>query len=187
MPVKAGDRIAVYPHFYQLELVDSHRLREPYSGKPRFIADVHLGKLAKYLRRFNFDTVYRNDLKDEEIVATGIKEARIILTRDHGILRRKQVKYGQFIHNDDPQAQLSEVIERYNLAEYYESNGSRCTDCNGKLVEVDKEEIIQRLEPKTKKYFERFKICQKCDKIYWEGSHYQRMEDLFEKINKQNG
>jgi len=185
--VKAGDRIAVYPHFYQLELADANRLREPYSGKPRFIADVHLGKLAKYLRRFNFDTIYRNDLKDEEIVETGVNQARIILTRDHGILMRKQVKYGQFIHNDDPRVQLYEVAERYNLVEYYEGNGSRCIDCNSELVEIDKEEIIERLEPKTKKYFEQFKICQECDKIYWEGSHYKRMEDLFDKINKHNG
>ncbi|MFN2364011.1 MAG: Mut7-C RNAse domain-containing protein [Halarsenatibacteraceae bacterium] len=181
--VKAEDRIAVFPHFYQLELEDTYRLREPYPYKPRFIADVHLGKLAKYLRRFNFDTIYRNDLEDEEIVETGLNEARIILTRDHGILMRKQVKYGQFIHNDQPQVQLYEVAERYNLAEYYKGNGSRCTNCNGQLVEVDKEEIIQRLEPKTKKYFERFKICQECGKIYWEGSHYKRMEDLFNKIN----
>lgn len=181
--VKDGDRLAVYPHFYQLELADDYRLREPYPGRPKFIADVHLGKLAKYLRRFNFDTIYQNDLQDEEIVETGVKEKRIILTRDHGILMRKQVTYGQFIHNDDPRAQLYEVFERYDLARHYNGDGSRCTDCNGKLVEVDKQEIIERLEPKTKKYFEQFKICQECNKIYWEGSHYKRMEALFEEIS----
>lgn len=181
--VENNDRLAVYPHFYQLELEEAHRLREPYSGKPRFIADVHLGKLAKYLRRFNFDTIYRNDLQDDEIVETGVEEQRIILTRDHGILMRKQVTYGQFIYNDDPRTQLYEVFERYDLDKYYDGDGSRCPNCNSKLVEVDKKEIIERLEPKTKKYFERFKICRECDKIYWEGSHYKRMEVLFAKID----
>ncbi len=181
--VEADDRLAVYPHFYQLELTEACRLREPYSGKPSFVIDVHLGKLAKYLRRFNFDTIYRNDLKDKEIVEIGVNENRIILTRDHGVLMRKEVIYGQFIHNDEPRAQLYEVAERYNLADYYEGNGSRCTNCNGELVEIDKEEIIERLEPKTKKYFERFKICQNCGKIYWEGSHYKKMEDWFQKLD----
>lgn len=181
--VKTGDRIAVYPHFYQLELQDNYRLRPPYPGKPRFIADVHLGKLAKYLRRFNFDTIYQNDLKDQEIIDIGVEEDRIILTRDHGVLMRKQVTYGQFIHNDDSRIQLYEVAERYNLTEYYKGSESRCVDCNSRLIEIDKEEIIDRLEPKTKMYFERFKICQECDKIYWEGSHYMRMEDLFKRIS----
>lgn len=181
--VESGDRLAVYPHFHQLDLPASYRLREPYSRKPEFVADVHLGKLAKYLRRFNFDTIYQNDLEDDEIIKIGVEDERIILTRDHGILMHKQVIYGQFIHYDDPRAQLYEVFNRYDLDKYYNGNKSRCTDCNSRLVEIDKQVIIDRLEPKTKKYFERFKICQECDKIYWEGSHYKRMEDLFEKIN----
>ncbi|MFW6096098.1 MAG: Mut7-C RNAse domain-containing protein, partial [Bacteroidota bacterium] len=89
--------ISVYPYFYNIKLPEGYKLQEEYSGKAKFILDVHLGKLARFLRRFNFDTSYSNNYSDREIVETAEKENRIILTRDLGILMRKKVKWGCFI------------------------------------------------------------------------------------------
>lgn len=108
----------------------------------------------------------------------AVSEGRIILSRDLGLLKRKRVKWAKFIWNDDPQAQLKEVFARFNLEEYYSGQESRCVNCNSKLIDIKKEKIIERLEPKTKKYFAEFKYCQQCDKIYWKGSHFEETEEL---------
>lgn len=134
------------------------------------------------MRRFGFDTAYRNDYQDKEIVEKAVSEKRIILSRDLGLLMRKQVKWAKFIWNDDPKAQLKEVFERFNLNKYYPEQASRCVNCNSKLIDIKKEEIIERLEPKTKKHFEDFKYCQQCDKIYWKGSHFEKTEELLTKL-----
>lgn len=180
--VKENDFFSVYPHFYNFKIPNSLKLREEYEGKLSFILDVHLGKLAKYLRRFNFDTAYRNDYTDEEIVEIANKDKRIILSRDHGLLKRKEVKWAMFISYDSPRKQLKEVFDRYNLFAYYDGENTRCINCNHKLIKVEKSEIIDRLEPKTKKYFNDFKLCPNCNKIYWEGSHYKRTEKLIRKL-----
>lgn len=179
--VQPGDFFSVYPYLYNLKLPAAKLLLPEYPAKPKFILDVHLGKLARYLRRFNFDTAYRNDYQDQKIVEQAVKEKRIILSRDLGLLMRKKVKWAKFIWNDNPKKQLKEVFLRYQLSEYYKGE-SRCVNCNSKLVDVDKEDIIERLEPKTKKYFEEFKYCRKCDKIYWQGSHFDQTEKLLDQL-----
>ena len=144
--VKENDFFSVYPHFYTFKIPVELKLREDYEGKPSFILDAHLGKLAKYLRRFSFDTAYRNDYDDEEIVEIANKEKRIILSRDHGLLKRKEVKWAMFINYDSPREQLKEVFSRYNLFKYYDGENTRCVNCNHELVKVEKSEIIDRLE-----------------------------------------
>jgi uncharacterized protein with PIN domain len=94
---------------------------------------------------------------------------------------RKRVKWAKFIWDDNPQKQLKEVFNRYNLEHYYQGE-SRCVKCNSKLEKITKEEIIERLEPKTKKYFDDFRYCSSCDKIYWRGSHYEKTEKMLNKL-----
>ncbi|TDO72687.1 hypothetical protein DFR79_1433 [Halanaerobium saccharolyticum] len=183
--VQPGDFFSIYPHLYNFELPEEIKLLTEYPEKPKFILDVHLGRLARYLRRFGFDTAYRNDYQDREIVDQAVSEKRIILSRDRGLLMRKRVKWAKFIWNDDPKKQLEEVFARFQLAQYYHGQESRCVDCNSKLVDIDKEEIIERLEPKTKKYFQDFKYCPSCDKIYWRGSHYEKTEKMLTELNQQ--
>lgn len=176
--VQPGDFFSVYPYFYNFKLPTENLLLPEYPKKPEFILDVHLGRLARYLRRFGFDTAYRNDYGDKEIVDQAAEEKRIILSRDLGLLMRKKVKWAKFIWSDNPKKQLQEVVERFQLLNYYQGKESRCVNCNSKLVDIDKEEIIERLEPKTKKYFDDFKYCLQCDKIYWRGSHYKKTEKM---------
>ncbi|MFW5976627.1 MAG: Mut7-C RNAse domain-containing protein [Bacillota bacterium] len=177
--VKDRDRFSIYPYFKKFELPGDIRIRPPYPDKPRFIADTHLGKLARYLRRFGFDTLYENNFQDKEIVDIAVKDNRIILTRDHGLLMRKRVTYGYFIHYDNPRKQLFSVFDRYDL-DLFDKNNGRCVNCNSKLNSVSKQKILDRLEPKTRKYFDEFYLCPGCNKIYWKGSHYKMMENLID-------
>ena len=130
-----------------------------------------------------FDAWYRNDYDDLELAEISAREGRILLTGDCGLLQRKQVVYGYFIREDNPRDQLRSVLRRYSLFDRIEPFG-RCVDCNALLEEVEKQEIIDRLEPKTKKYYYEFYQCTYCDKIYWPGSHYENMKEFIENLKK---
>jgi len=180
--VKDGDLINVYPVFRTLDIEKSIKtIRQKYPFEPKFIADAHLGKLVSYLRILGFDTLYYNDYGDKFLAEKSSDENRILLTRDHGLLMRKNVKYGYYVREDIPKRQLKEVIARYELLEHI-NKSSRCPRCNHILKRVEKEKIIDRLEPKTKKYFNKFFICSNCSQIYWKGSHFNRIEELIDNI-----
>ena len=100
-----GDRVSVYPVFESLDISGIGRLRERPLRDPRFVADVHLGKLARYMRLMGFDTVYRTDLEDHEIVKISVEESRIILTRDIQLLKNGKVTHGYFIRSVNPTMQ----------------------------------------------------------------------------------
>ncbi len=143
----------------------------------RFILDVHLGKLARWLRLLGFDTLYRNDYDDPEIVAIAVAEGRTVLTRDTGIIKRRAVTRGYLVQSTDPQEQLREVLDYYQLHNQHQPF-HRCLACNGILTAVDKTAILDQLEPKTIRYYDSFFQCANCGKIYWQGSHYERMQEF---------
>jgi uncharacterized protein len=172
----AGDLISVYPVFESLEIENVTRLRPKPLRNTKFILDVHLGKLTRKLRMLGFDTLYRNDYADDEIIEIALAEKRIILTRDVGILKNKLVTHGYFVKSTQPARQIEEVIGRFDLSGRIRPL-SRCIECNGTIVAVSKREIDNLLQPKTKRYFDAFFRCMDCRKIYWEGSHYTKMLD----------
>jgi uncharacterized protein with PIN domain len=168
--LKNNDVVSVYPV-----------LRKKEWKEIKFILDVHLGKLAKYLRMCGFDTAYQNDYDDKKIIEISLEENRIILTRDIGILKVKSVSNGYFIRDQNSKAQLTEVLKHFDL--YRAINPfSRCIKCNGKLERIEKEKIIQQLEPLTQKYFNKFFRCTHCQSIFWEGSHFDRMSRFINTI-----
>ena len=173
-----GDRISVYPVFESLDISNITRLRPKPLREARFIVDVHLGKLARYLRMYGFDTLYRNDFSDPGIIQIALEEKRIILTRDLGILKNKSVTHGYFVRSQKPKTQIKEVIRRFHLANNIKPL-SRCIECNGNIAPVKKEEINHLLLPKTQEYFDTFFQCKECLKIYWEGSHYKKIMEKF--------
>ena len=179
--LRNNDVVSVYPVFETLDIKELTRLRGEPLRKVRFIADVHLGKLAKYLRLCGFDTSYAQNYTDREIITLAKEENRIILTRDIGILRNGLVTHGSWIRSQNPVVQLAEVITRFDLRRKIELF-SRCSICNNTLVGVAKEEIADRLLPATIQYYNEFKICSGCRKIYWQGSHSARLNELIEKI-----
>lgn len=145
----------------------------PAAAGPRFICDVHLGTLARRLRLLGFDTVYRNDLEDDEIVRIAGKERRIVLTRDGGILNRRG---GEGYRPDSifPDEQVREVVSAFGLKERI-SPFSRCIACNGDIAPVDRESVMALVPPRSGRFMKRFWQCRGCGKIYWQGSHYEKM------------
>ncbi|MEZ4729887.1 MAG: Mut7-C RNAse domain-containing protein [Caldilineaceae bacterium] len=156
--------------------------REQQGADPiQFILDVHLGKPARWLRMLGFDTLYRNDYDDPEIVAIAAREGRTILTRDLGIMKRRAVTNGYHIQSTKPAEQLQEVLSRYNLLGQIKPF-HRCIVCNGLLQEVAKKAVMAQLEPKTILYYDDFFQCMSCDRVYWRGSHFERMETFIETL-----
>jgi uncharacterized protein len=181
--VQEGDRITLYPPFTRLDITSLPALRPPLPSPPRFILDSHLGRLATYLRLLGFDTLYRNDYDDEELAELSYQEQRILLTRDRRLLMRKLVVHGYCLRTKESRQQLEAVLRRYNLWSAIQP-WQRCLRCNGRLLPVSKEAIIDRLEPKTKLYYDEFHQCQSCGQIYWQGSHYQRLQRFIAAIQE---
>jgi uncharacterized protein len=179
--VQDGDRIAAYPAFRSIALDGVPRAGPPPLAEPRFVLDVHLGTLASLLRLLGFDVLYRNDYDDPTLARIGHDEQRILLTRDRGLLKRSLVTYGYHVWATDPERQLEEVLARFNLHGAI-APFSRCLRCNSRLEPVPKAEIVDRLEPKTKRYYDEFAICRACDRIFWKGSHHDHMHRIVERV-----
>ncbi len=150
----------------------------------KFVNDVHLGKLTRLLRMTGFDTVYRNDLEDDEIIRIAVEEQRIILTRDLGILKNKKVQKGYFLRSQQPKEQLREVILRFQLQNNMKFL-SRCIICNGTIEKTDKSSVESCLKPGTQKHFNDFFRCKDCGKVYWEGSHFNKMMMFFQNLENE--
>lgn len=181
--VRDGDRISVYPVFEALDISTEVRLRDARLRTIRFVLDAQLGMLARYLRLCGFDSLYRNDFEDEEVAQVSADEQRILLTRDRDVLKRRVVTHGYFVRNDDPRKQLAEVFERFDLNDCAEPY-TRCAHCNGVLEDIEKERIVDRLEPLTRHYYDHFRICPDCGQLYWEGSHVTHIERLLARIRE---
>lgn len=179
--VTDGDRVAVYPLFHRLEMADRPALRPRPPTPIAFILDGHLGQLAVYLRMLGFDTLYRNDYDDPELAQVAHDENRILLTRDRRLLMRKLVVHGYCLRHTAPRQQLLEILGRFGLRPHIQP-WKRCIRCNGELVATDKAAIVDRLQPKTRLYYNEFQICQSCHQIYWQGSHFRRMQPFIEEI-----
>lgn len=175
--VQNGDRISVYPVFESFDITPLLRLRPKPLRVSRFILDVHLGRLARYLRLLGFDTLYRNDYDDAELAGMASRERRILLTRDRGLLKRSAITHGYYVRATNPRRQLQEVLARFDLYRAVRSF-KRCTRCNGLLSSVAKDHIVDQLRPDTRRCFDRFWRCDDCRQIYWRGSHYQHMQHL---------
>ena len=179
--VRDGDRISVYPRFEAFDISPQLKVRKEPLRNLRFIADVHLGGLAKYLRMLGFDVLYSETYTDEQIAGISARERRIVLTHDRDLLMHRIITHGRFIRATRIRNQLIEVVETLDLYRNF-SPFSRCMECNTKLVPVSKDDIKTRLPPDTQNYFTQFALCMLCDRIYWQGSHYRRMRRFITEI-----
>jgi uncharacterized protein with PIN domain len=167
-----GAQVTIYP------------AKTPLQGEACFILDNHLGQLATYLRILGFDSLYRNDYQDEELAQVAVDQGRVLLTRDRRLLMRKIIRLGYCIHQSDPKKQVAEVLKRFKLFEQIKPF-QRCLKCNTPLQPVAKQQIIDRLQPLTKKYYDEFRICPACNQIYWKGSHFERMLQMINEMQSQ--
>ena len=181
--MQGGEEISVYPQFESLDISPVIKLRPKPLRENRFVVDVNLGKLAQKLRLLGFDTLFQNNFEDDKIIEISLKEKRIILTRDKGILKQNAVTHGYFIRNDEPKKQLTEVIERLQLQNSFRPF-SRCSNCNGELEEVSKSNLSSILPNDTLNYYNEFWKCAGCGKIYWEGSHFGQILNWLNELKK---
>ena len=176
-----GDRVSVYPMFESLDISPLLRVRERPLRQSCFVADAHLGKLARYLRMLGFDTLFANDCGDQGLAAISAEQNRILLTRDRALLMHRIITHGCYVRARKPLRQLEEVIKRLDLCRCIRPF-SRCMSCNGDLEEVAKADIEHQLLDDTRRIFSEFWRCTSCGQVYWKGSHYQRMRGLVERI-----
>lgn len=179
--LQGGERVAVYPEFERFDITPLHRLRPRPLRTPRFVADVHLGTLARFLRLLGFDTSYGNGFDDAALAEITSREKRILLTRDVGLLKRKAVVRGQWIRSRDPEQQLEELIEALHLKRAFKPF-TRCMTCNGMLSVVARSAVAGRVPPRVYGRFRAFKECRDCARVYWRGTHYLRLERLVKKV-----
>ncbi len=160
--VREGDAVEVFP-------------AEPEKGPdPFFLADAHLGGLARFLRMLGFDTVHDQGLHDDAIRRIAHEEQRILLTRDRELLKCRDIVIGCYVHATRVEAQLAEVAARYRLVERARPF-TLCLRCNLPLERVGKDAVAERVPDQVLLAQEEFTHCRGCDRIYWPGSHYQRM------------
>jgi len=163
--VREGDAIEVFPQ-------EAHP--EP---DPIFLADAHLGGLARFLRMLGFDTLHDPALDDEQIRRLAHGERRIVLTRDRELLKCRDIARGCYVHAIRVEAQLAEVAARYRLAGRARPF-TLCLRCNLSLEPVDKAAVADRLPENVRRVQHNFTRCPGCDRVYWPGSHYQRMRSV---------
>ena len=176
--VEDGDRISVYPVFESFNISPVSRVRPVPLRALKFILDVHLGRLAAYLRMAGFDALYDNRRSDPELAAIVARESRVLLTRDRYLLMRTAVDRGYWVRSTAPKEQLLEVVRRFDLAGSL-APFTRCLACNQVLTDISREAVLDRLPPRVKDKTA-FCTCPGCQRVYWEGTHHARMTRLLE-------
>lgn len=179
-----GDVVSVYPRFHILPAEQLSRVRPPQLDQVRFVLDVHLGRLAELLRLLGFDARYENNADDEELAHCSSVEKRVLLSRDRGLLKRGEVRYGYCVRTLDPESQVLEVLRRYHLWEEVRPF-QRCMRCNGLIEPVDREVVLDQLLPGTKEAYEQFYRCNSCQKVYWCGSHVEVLRAWIDSLLQQ--
>ena len=176
-----GDRVAVYPKFEAFDVSSLLRVRDRPLRVLRFVADAHLGGLARLLRMAGFDTLYENSFDDSEIERIAAQQDRVVLTRDRDLLKRRTITHGCYVHTIKPVQQLREIFQRLDLTRSA-CPFTLCLHCNAPLRVVDKALVLDSLPPRVSATYEHFSTCDVCRRVFWEGSHWRSMQALLGKI-----
>ena len=161
------------------------RRPQPLPGPPRFLLDVHLGTLARRLRLLGVDAAYENpDVGDAALASRSAAEHRVLLSRDRGLLRRRELWAGGYVYSHRPDEQLTDVLSRFAppLAPW-----TRCTACNGTLRDADKAAVHDRLRNGTQATYDVFAQCADCGRVYWRGAHHARLTAIVARALREFG
>lgn len=175
--LRGGERVAVYPMFERFDIRPLYRLRPKPLRRTRFVADVHLGRLARYLRLLGFDTLYSTSLDDPSLVAISTRDRRVLLTRDVGLLKHRILTRGYWLRTTDPDRQVEEVVRAFSLQKDLRPF-TRCMHCNAVLRPVARATVAGRVPAAVFRRFRRFTHCATCGRFYWRGTHFLRLEQL---------
>ena len=179
--VRDEDRISVYPVFETLNVRNVTHLRDIPLRRTRFIADVNLGNIVKYMRILGFDVYSDPLLTPRRIIGRSQKENRIVLTKSKKLLKFKDIRHGIFIRPGTTEEQVSGIINFLDIKDKV-MPFSRCLCCNSLLKNVSKVSIMDRIPPKTRTFCDTYSYCESCDKIYWRGTHFTKMQRQIDRI-----
>ena len=179
--LRDGDRVAVYPTFEAFDITEISSVRTAPLREPRFVLDGHLGRLAAYLRMLGFDVLWERQPADADLAQISVNERRILLTRDLGLLKRTKVTHGLFVRATRPEEQLREVVGRLHLERLVQPF-TRCLQCNAALQAVELAAIRKELPPRVRERVDEVRRCGGCGKLYWAGTHHDRMSALIARV-----
>ncbi len=169
--VKQGDVLRLYPYtVFDTGVEPLH-----------FAVDCNVAKCVKYLRMLGFSVYFENDIADGKLARVAAEQERIVLTRDKRLLMRKIIARGRYVRAVRAEEQLKELVAFFNLKEHMRPF-TRCMVCDTPLREAEKAAVLDRLPPKVAAGYEEFKYCDKCDKVYWKGTHFKRMFALLKRL-----
>jgi uncharacterized protein len=174
-----GAEVEVFPIHNRDTFFAQQRLQA--IGITRFVSDCHLGSLTRNLRLLGFDVAYDQNADDRQLLDVMARGNRALLTRDRRLLMHAIVQHGYYPRSQNPDEQTIEVVRRFDLSESI-APFTRCLRCNAPLEGAAKADIIDRLEPLTKIYYDQFRRCPDCKQIYWSGSHFPKLEKRIEEI-----
>jgi uncharacterized protein with PIN domain len=143
----------------------------------RFVVDANVGKLARWLRMLGYDTLYFNDIDDGELVKIGLKQKRIVITKDTQIMLRRVVTDGRvravLITDDDPRDQFHHIANEFKLNRAKQF--TRCLECNEVLVHRSRDEVKELVPPYVFQTQTQYYQCPECERVYWRATHWQHM------------
>ena len=152
----------------------------PGAAAPRFLVDTMLGRLATWLRILGYDAAYFRG-EDRDLLAQAWREGRILLTRDTRLLTRRRLPPHLAIASDRAAEQLQQVVRAFGLTPDCPP-ARRCPRCNLLLVTPDKAAVAGRVPDFVWSRHDRFWACPGCQRVYWAGSHRQRMDKSLRQI-----
>lgn len=158
-----------------------HKLVLPKTGEIKFFADVNVARLVRWLRAIGIDTWWEDAISDADLVRRAIRENRFVLTLDKRLLKEWRTDNVLLLTSERPLEQFAQVVEHFKLklpAQFF----TRCLVCNSILRGAIDEEIAANLPPRVRENNELFYYCPNCEKIYWEGSHTERMRAVIEDV-----
>ncbi len=179
--LRGGDRVSLFPVFESFDITALQRVRARPLRNPRFVLDVHLGKLAAHLRMLGFDALTPPAMDDDGLLGISLRESRTLLSRDRKLMGDGRLQRGYRVRSSDPREQLAEVVERFDLRSLF-NPFTRCLRCNTVLRQVAPHDVFHRLPPRTRAGFHAFRECPSCRRLYWNGSHYKRMAALVDSL-----
>ena len=183
--VQDKDRISVYPVFESLDIRQVSKVRPVPLRDIKFILDIHLGKLARLLRMFGFDTLHQKEYSPERILSVSLLEKRIIISKSRRLMKRRAVTHGYCLNSSDPEMEARLVLKRFDLFKNIHPF-TRCLECNSLLEGMKRDAAAALVPPAVLEEHEEFKWCRKCEKVYWNGSHYQKMRERIQKLTIDN-
>ena len=180
-PLRDADRVSVYPVFESFDIGSLQRLRAVPLRVPRFVLDVHLGRLAIFLRMLGVDARYDRSWSDEELKSISQSEHRVLLSRDRALIASPELTRAYLIRPQDPEEQVRQVIDRFQLKECVRPF-TRCLRCNTILEEVAPTAIAGWLPEGVRDSYNQFWQCSSCARIFWRGSQYHRMRAVLVRL-----